>query len=267
MILFNGKEKSQDLDNIIRSSLQARPVNRKLGIVIVGKDLPSIKFVNIKKKLCEGFGIEVALLSLNGELSDNEIIKMVSDFCADDKIGGVVIQLPLPRPSLNRLLELIPAEKDVDCISPTSLKKFYSNDFSKLSPVVRAFNSFLKFSGLELLNLDTTVIGKGFLVGEPLGHYILQQGGKVQFILDYKAGDPINCHLLLLSAGQPELVRGECLVEGCNVVDFGSSVVNDHTIGDFDLKSAMGHLGAVSPSPGGMGPIVTRYLIMNFLGI
>jgi methylenetetrahydrofolate dehydrogenase (NADP+)/methenyltetrahydrofolate cyclohydrolase len=95
----------------------------------------------------------------------------------------------------------------------------------------------------------------------------LQQGAKVQFILDYKAKKPLNCHLLVLSAGSPELVKGEYISEKCSVVDFGSSVINNKTIGDLDLKSAIGHLGVVSPSPGGMGPLVTRFLIMNFLGI
>ena len=234
---------------------------------MVGNNESSKKYVNIKKGLCEGFSIPVEVVELDESLSDSEIQAKISSVCADIGVGGVIIQLPLPRRSLDSLVDLIPTKKDVDCLSKESSKKFYSNDFSKLSPVVRAFKNYLEFSEINPKNIDTVIIGKGSLVGEPLGHFLLQQGAKVQFALDYKTNFPINCHLLITSAGSPALVKGESLPEGCNVVDFGSSVLDNKTIGDFDLKSTIGHLGFVSPSPGGMGPLVTRYLLMNFLGI
>lgn len=268
MTLFTGREEAQKLDNIIRQKIaEEGSVEKILSILMVGDNPSSQKYVDLKKRLCEGFGIPVDVTVLNSTLPDEEIAAKTVEICEDDRVGGVVIQLPLPRESLNKIIELIPEEKDVDRISQSSLKKFYKNDFSKLSPVIRAFKNYLEFSRINLKNIDTIIIGKGFLVGEPLGHYLLQQGAKVQFVLDYKANLSLNCQLLVLSAGYPELVKGESIPKGCNVVDFGSSVIDNKTIGDLDPKSAMGHLGFVSPSPGGMGPLVTRYLLMNFLGI
>lgn len=277
MILFNGREEAYKLDEKIREKLKENPSlkdsSRRLCIILIGENASSQKYVNLKKRLCEEFGISVSVIKIDEGLSDKEIRHKVDTLCKDNSIKGVIIQLPLPRPSLDFLLNLIPEEKDVDRISPNSVKRFYAENISKiaepykLSPVVRAFKYFLDYAKINPRNLETTIIGKGFLVGEPLGHFLLQQGAKVQFILDYKANSPLNCHLLILSAGSPELVKGECISEKCNVVDFGSSVINNRTIGDLALKTAIGHLGVVSPSPGGMGPLVTRYLIMNYLGI
>jgi methylenetetrahydrofolate dehydrogenase (NADP+)/methenyltetrahydrofolate cyclohydrolase len=259
VVLFNGREEAQKLDNILRQKIaEDGCVEKTLSILMVGDNASSQKYIDLKKKLCEGFCIPVVVKVLNSALSDEEIEAETAKICEDDRVGGVVIQLPLPRESLNKIIELIPEEKDVDRISQPS---------TKLSPVIRAFKNYLEFSRVELKNIDTIIIGKGFLVGEPLGHFLLKQGAKVQFILDYKANQPLNCQLLILSAGYPALVKGEYISKGCNVVDFGSAVLDNKTIGDLDSKSAMGHLGFVSPSPGGMGPLVTRYLLMNFLGI
>jgi methylenetetrahydrofolate dehydrogenase (NADP+)/methenyltetrahydrofolate cyclohydrolase len=277
VILFNGREEALKLDFRIKEELEKNPslkgLNNTLCIILIGNNSSSRRYVDLKRCLCEGFGINVLVEEVDDSLSDEGIRTRVGDLCRKDSIKGIIIQLPLPRPSLDSLLSLIPEEKDVDKISPKSIKKFYSEDFSKnskdikFSPVIRAFKYFLDYARINPRNIETTIIGKGFLVGEPLGHFLLQQGAKVQFVLDYKAKFRLNCQLLVLSAGYPELVKGECISEMCNVVDFGSSVVNNKTIGDLDLKSAIGHLSFVSPSPGGMGPLVTRFLIMNFLGI
>jgi methylenetetrahydrofolate dehydrogenase (NADP+)/methenyltetrahydrofolate cyclohydrolase len=273
VILFNGREEALKLEEKIKEKLAQNPVLKGSGnclcIIMIGGNPSSKKYVDLKKRLCSRLGISVLVEVINESLSDKEIASKVQSLCNE----GVIIQLPLPRPSLNFILGLIPEEKDVDQISPKSVKRFYTNCFSEINktsnipPVIRAFKYFLDYARINTRNVETTIIGKGFLVGEPLGHFLLQQGAKVQFILDYKANQPLNCQLLVLSAGSPELVKGEYISKNCNVVDFSSSVVDNKTIGDLDLKSAIGHLGVVSPSPGGMGPLVTRFLVMNFLGI
>ena len=267
MQLFDGKAHALKLEKKITGFLEMSPPKKELAIIMVGENPASQKYVNLKKNLCEKLGVPVRVYKISADLEDQKIFDEIAETFASPQVGGGIIQLPLPRESLNKALELIPEEKDIDRISPKSQEKFYSGDFSKLPPTVRAFDYFLTNSNIDPNNLDTIIVGQGFLVGRPLGHYLAQRGTKAQFILDYKTNQPLNCHLLVLSAGSPELVRGESILKRCHVVDFGSSVKNGNTIGDLDLKSRIGHLGIVSPSPGGMGPLVTRFLLMNFLGI
>jgi len=115
--------------------------------------------------------------------------------------------------------------------------------------------------------LKAVVIGEGYLVGKPAAQYLKSKNYQVTVINDYQTGQKIDADLLVLSAGIPNLVRGEDISEGCDVVDFGSSVVYGKTVGDLAQESSLEHLGLVSMSPGGVGPLVVRYLIMNFLSI
>ncbi len=267
MQIFDGKTQALLLDQEISRYISENPLNTTLAVIMVGENSASQKFVDLKLALCKKLGIPAKHYQIPAKRSDGEIFTQISEIFANPQVSGGIIQLPLPRESLNQALNLIPEEKDIDRISPKSQKEFYDGDFSKLSPTVRAFEHFIKYSNLETDNLETIVVGKGFLVGAPLGYYLASHGSTVQYLLDYKTGKPLNCHLLILSAGSPELVKGESIAEGCNVVDFGSSVVHNKTIGDLDLKSRLDHLGVVSLSPGGMGPLVIRYLLMNSLGI
>jgi methylenetetrahydrofolate dehydrogenase (NADP+)/methenyltetrahydrofolate cyclohydrolase len=156
-------------------------------------------------------------------------------------------------------------EKDIDVISSESKRKFYSGDFSRLPPVVRAFQNFVDSCGIELSGSRAVVIGEGDLVGKPISFYLSKKGADVETNSSYNGNEKINCDVLVLAAGVPGLVKGENISDGCNVVDFGSSVIDGKCVGDLDMSSSLDHLGCVSKSPGGMGPLVVRYLLLNFL--
>jgi len=293
MILFNGKHHSKVLETRIKESLFTINPFNKLAIVMIGEDPASQKYVSLKENTCNRLGIKTFVELINQNQDDKAIFSRVKDIFNDNQVSGGIIQLPLPRKSLKSVLGTIPLEKDIDMISSKSMRRFYSDDFSKLSPVVRSLEYFLAVNEVNTQDLAVTVIGNGFLVGRPVSYFLLEKGAKVT-VLDsmafvekdknsvpglpvtfnqinyrdsYNKGDKLGCDLLVLSAGVPNLVNGEALKEGCHVVDFGSAVVNGKTVGDFDLESDLGHLGVISPSPGGMGPLVVRFLIMNFLGI
>ena len=164
-------------------------------------------------------------------------------------------------------MSLIPREKDIDLLSPESQLSYYSGDFSKLPPVVHATDYFIKENHLKTEGMRVIVLGHGFLVGKPVAHYLRHVGAQVEVIEDYKRQKPLSCQLLVLSAGLPNLVDGGDISKGTHVIDFGSSVVGGRTVGDLDMNTKLDHLGVISPSPRGMGPLVVRFLVGNFLGV
>jgi methylenetetrahydrofolate dehydrogenase (NADP+) / methenyltetrahydrofolate cyclohydrolase len=267
MQLFNGKAEAQKLEEEISLKLSSLTEPPKLLVVQIGENEGSEKYINLKVKLCEKLGIGVKYSRIDKAISDDELFSTVWEAFADSDIGGGIIQLPLPRPGLERLLDSIPIQKDIDLLSSEAQKRFYSGDYSRLMPVLRATEHFIRYCGLSPRGLKVTVIGKGFLVGKPVCHYLESLGATVNVIDDHKKNEKIDCQLLVLSAGVPGLVSGANIVNGCHVVDFGSSVVNGKTVGDLDTDPGIDHLGYVSLSPGGMGPLVVRYLIMNLLEI
>jgi methylenetetrahydrofolate dehydrogenase (NADP+) / methenyltetrahydrofolate cyclohydrolase len=265
--LFDGKKEAQKLDLIISEAIKSTLSVPGLAIVQVGENKESEKYANLKVNYCKSLGIPIVYKKIDASNLDSEILNEVKGIFADETTGGAIVQLPLPRSTLDEVLGLIPFERDVDIISPQAQERFYSGRPTRLMPVVRALKHFLDSYGIEIKDLKTVVIGKGFLVGSPVCHYLQQLGAKVTVIDKYNKNNSIDCQLAVLSAGIPNLVSGADIVNNCHVVDFGSSVVDGMAVGDLDMKSKLDHLGFVSASPGGMGPLSVRYLIMNLLKI
>ena len=272
MQLFNGKEYARKLDVKITEFLKHNNLTKKLLIIQIGDNAESQKYINLKKKVCERLGVLIQVEYFSSGLSDELIHQNINDLVNNDIVGGVIIQLPLPRQSLQKVLDLIPHNKDVDLLSSINLAQFYGGNFQKLPPVVRAIKYFMEVNEIDTQNMTAVVIGAGELVGRPLSFFLAQQGLKVE-VLDkkinydkvYAPGINIKGDVLISAAGVPNLVKGEDISAGCHVIDFGSSVLNGKTVGDIDIGSKLDHLGIFSPSPGGMGPLVVRFLIINFL--
>jgi methylenetetrahydrofolate dehydrogenase (NADP+)/methenyltetrahydrofolate cyclohydrolase len=267
MKVFDGKFFAPTLEEKIKDYLGSHKVFGILAIVQIGSNPSSEKYISLKKKLCDKLGIKAEVYQMEDSLSDDELKSRIKKLFEDESVTGGIIQLPLPRASLKPILDLIPTEKDIDLLSSASKERFYNGDFSRLSPILRALDYFLKNCDIDIEDKKVIVIGDGELVGKPTHFYLSRLGANSEIINSYKTGQKLDCDLLILSAGIPYLVDGEDVSEGCSVVDFGSSVVNEKTAGDLDSRSKLDHLAFVSPSPGGVGPLVVRFLVMNFLNI
>jgi methylenetetrahydrofolate dehydrogenase (NADP+) / methenyltetrahydrofolate cyclohydrolase len=286
MQLFEGKIHAEKLDAYLQQVILKNSPKGKLLILLIGDNPASVKYTGIKVKLCEKLGIPVQLEKLSQNLSDDEIYARVKNLFDDPSISGGLIQLPLPRPSLNKIIALIPPHKDVDLISSTRIQQFESGDFSYLPPVVRAFNYYFLTSALgvchdigdyvdiskslqyikeEVKKYQFYVIGNGLLVGKPISQFLYQLGARITVDENYHKGTNIYSDFLILGTGVPKLVVGDNISAKCNVIDFGTGVLDEKVAGDLDVTSNLDHLNFVSLSPGGIGPVVVRFLLANFL--
>lgn len=265
MKIFDGKKQARKVEKKIIDILEknSKVASKILAIVIIGEDASSEKFVKIKTRVCDRLGINYRIFNVSEDLDDEKIFNTVKEIFQNDDVGGGIIQLPLPRQSLYKVLDIIPIEKDIDLISTEGKDNFYSGDFSTLSPVIRAFKNFINENNIELKSTRATVVGDGELVGKPISFYLGKNGADVAVLSNYDGESPLDCDILILAAGVPNLVRGENISLGCHIVDFGSSVVGGKCVGDLDMGSDLEHLGCVSKSPGGMGPLVVSYLLLN----
>lgn len=238
MRIFDAQKYKQILDNKIQEYIAANPVTKKLGIVQLGDDEASTKYINLKKKYCAQFGIEVEHLVSD---TDQDIL----NFLSRRDLGGIIIQLPIPDDKKN-LLNKIPQDKDIDCLNKSHFT----------SPVVKAVSLFLE----EVGDFESAVvIGDGVLIGKPIYNFLGSRGKDVRLEDSYSTGTKLSEDVIVVGVDSLGLVCGQDLNADASVVDFG--------VGAFDVKSEIEHLNVVCPSPGGMGPLVVRFLVMNFLGI
>jgi len=267
MELFDGKLEAKKLDLFISEKVRELSTLGKLAIIQIGTDEVSKKYVDLKLKVCVSLGITAEYIFIRESLADEEINNRIREILSRSEVTGAIIQLPLPRKSLKSVLNLLPADKDVDVLSSTNQFQYYSNELNFAPPVVRALKYFLDINDIEVHNKDVCIVGNGFLVGRPLEHFLTVSRAKVSVIANYVSGNALNYQLIILSAGIPKLVSGLDIAKNAVVIDFGSSILDGKVTGDLDIKSDLSHLSIVSPSPGGMGPLVVRFLILNHMKV
>lgn len=264
MELFNSTIHQKILDEKIIATTNNVAISKKLLIFQIGDNPTSEKYVAIKSKTAQRLGLQVEFIKLSETIVDEELHNNFKDLCADDVYSGIIVQLPLPRKSLNGILDLIPQAKDIDILSTKDRGALKNGTSLYLPPTLRATLYFCETVGLNIESLKVFLVGRGFLIGQPIEDYLSMKVASVVVTENYK-NEFINADLVVLGAGVPKLVKGENLKDGCCVIDFGSNVVDGKIVGDLDMTSKLDHLGAISTSPGGLGPIVVRFLFINFL--
>jgi methylenetetrahydrofolate dehydrogenase (NADP+)/methenyltetrahydrofolate cyclohydrolase len=284
MQIFDGKKEARNLENIISRKVSEKPLQGFLGIVLIGEDAASEKYVGYKIALCDKFFIPWRLYRINSDLSDSDIETRFQYILSKDSPAGIIIQLPLPRESLYNLLDLSPLEKDLDLLSNKSMTQFRQKNAIFKPPVVRSLELFLLVNKIKSEGLSVKIVGGGRLVGEPIAYFLANNKANVTIMdgdervkarighkertkmtNDYNSGELIKAGLVVGATGQAELIKGEDLASGTHLVDFGSVVRDGKVLGNFDKHSRKEHLGHISLVPGGMGPLVVRYLLLNFL--
>jgi len=266
MEFFNGVAQALKLEDKIANAT-AFSKHSKLLLVLIGDNPASEKFVSLKLKLCQKYSVACEVKKFSAS-NLPKIESFLRSAALDENVGSIIIQLPLPDKTMYSLLDLIPVAKDIDMLSEASKKLFYTGDFSKPSPIIHAVEHFIYSTQLNYDSLaNVGIIGNGELVGRPLYYYFSQKVANTTQIVDYKTNERLNSDLLILATDIPNLVLGQNISNNCHVIDFGSTVINGKTVGNLDLSSKLDHLGIVSKSPGGMGPLVVRYLVMNHLKI
>lgn len=286
MKIFSGRLEAAKLDEIIKEDLLKKSYRGSLAIVQIGENQISEVFIRVKTRLCDRFGIKHIVYRVNSDLSDSIIKNQILEIINNKNVTGVIIQLPLPRKSLYNLLNLIPLDKDLDCLSDKSLVQLRENKPLYLPPAVRSLKHFLTVNKVKTSNLNVVMIGSGRLVGKPISYFLLHNKASLTIMdsnkevikefsswpgikleKNYRKNQKIKANLVITATNISNLLNGDDLVPGSNVVDFGASTANGKIKGNFNIESKTKHLDNLSLVPGGMGPLVIRYLIMNFLRI
>ena len=263
MKIFDGNFHASLLDKHLDIVVQSMKFVPGLAIVQIGNNSASSKYVQIKQRYGNEHNIPVEVYCYEDSKPYWFLHDELSRICARSDIGGVIVQLPLPGNSHYKLLDLIPRDKDVDLLASESRNAYLSGDITLLSPVVRAFKYFYDHAAEQSSIISIGVVGDGGLVGAPIFTYLIHKKLTVDLITDYTPGEALDYDLLILGTGNALLVDPQDIKDDCHVVDFGTYFVDGKIIGDLNTYVNYDHLGIVSKTPGGMGPLVVRYLFYN----
>ena len=267
-----------ELQRDIRA-LGARGVTPGLAAVLVGDDPASATYVRMKGKACDEAGLYHETIRLAKETTEAELLALVERLNADHKIHGILVQLPLPKQiNTQRVLHRVSPEKDVDGFHPENVGKVSIGDPTGFRPATPyGVQQLLVRSGVETTGTHVVIVGRSTIVGRPMAALLLQDGpgGNATVTVCHSRTRDIKSvtrqgDILIVAIGKAGFVTGEMIKPGAVVVDVGVNRVDDPSlkkgyrlVGDVQFEEAKKVAGAITPVPGGVGPMTITMLLYN----
>jgi methylenetetrahydrofolate dehydrogenase (NADP+)/methenyltetrahydrofolate cyclohydrolase len=272
-VILDGKRLSEKIRSRLKE--EVKELREKAGrsptlaVVLVGDDPASEIYVRNKIKACENVGIRSIEKRLPATVSQEELNGIVKELNDDDAIDGVIVQLPLPEHlSCRSVINYISPEKDVDGFHPVNAGKcmlgLYDEGLMPCTPagVMKFFEEY----GIELEGKNAVMVGHSNIVGKPLASMLLNANATVSVCHVYTkdlAHYTRNADILCVATGVPHLIKADMVKEGAVVIDIGISRVNGRIVGDVDFEKVKEKASAITPVPGGVGPMTVTMLLYN----
>ena len=268
--IIDGKAVAARIRERVREEVAALPSPPGLATILVGDDPASAVYVRMKREDSAEVGIESFHHEPGGEASQEELAALIESLNADDRVHGILLQLPLPgHLDQDPLIGLIDPLKDVDGLTPLSAGLLAQGRREALAPCTPAgVMELLREADVAVEGARAVVIGRSILVGKPLAALLLAANATVTHCHSRTRDLAAICReadILVAAAGQPGLVSGEMVAEGAVVIDVGTNRVDGKLVGDVDFDSVSERAGALTPVPGGVGPMTRAMLLVNTL--
>jgi methylenetetrahydrofolate dehydrogenase (NADP+)/methenyltetrahydrofolate cyclohydrolase len=245
-----------------------------LAIVLVGADAPSAVYLQQILRTCQKVGVQGRLVEIGSNAVEDDVCNEIERLNGDPAVAGIIVQMPLPAHiPLRTVIDAIDPGKDIDGIHPRNAGLLSLGYDGFLPATARASVEILKRSGIEIAGKRVVVIGRSNVVGKPAALLLMREHGTVT-VLHSKSRDLArhtrDAEIIVVAAGKPGLVTGEMLSPGVVVVDVGINVVDDgdggeKIVGDVDFASASAVAAAITPVPGGVGPLTNALLLSHLL--
>ncbi len=274
--ILDGKALAQRKREAIAESVthlrEQHDVIPGLAAVLVGDDPASEIYVRGKHRACEAAGMHSSQVKLDAATSQEELEKVIDELNEDDRIDGILVQLPLPiHLDPVAVQERIDPDKDVDALHPVSGGRLLRGDPSFIPATPYGVQTILDDAGIDLTGALVAVVGRSILVGRPLAVLLSLKGVDATVVQCHSrtrdlAGECRRADVLVAAVGVPRLITGEFVKEGAVVIDVGINRLEDGSLcGDVDFDEVKEVAAAITPVPGGVGPMTIAMLLQNTL--
>ncbi|MBP3694986.1 MAG: bifunctional methylenetetrahydrofolate dehydrogenase/methenyltetrahydrofolate cyclohydrolase FolD [Thermoguttaceae bacterium] len=275
--ILNGKELSQTLRAEIAQQvaefIQNTGVTPCLAAILVGDDPASQVYVRNKEKACAAVGMKSQLFRLPAETTEAELLELVARLNADDSVHGILCQLPLPKQISEKvILDAVSPDKDVDAFHPANVGLILQGRPRFLPCTPFGIQEMLKRYEIETAGKHVVVLGRSDIVGKPMAAMMVQRGlgaDSTVTVCHSRTKDLAAvtrlADILIVAIGKPKFVTAEMVKDGAVVVDVGINRTDDGLVGDVDFDAVQGKTSAITPVPGGVGPLTITMLLGNTL--
>lgn len=279
--IINGKDISQTILREVAedvAALKARGVQPGLAVVLVGEDAASQVYVGSKRRTCEELGIASFAHDLPATTTEKKLLTLIDKLNNDPRVHGILVQMPLPKQiSEQKVLEAIDPRKDVDGFHPINVGKMLNGDAAFVPCTPAGVVELLLRSGADPEGKHVVIVGRSNIVGKPLAALLMQKakGGNATVTICHSRTKNLTRHtkeadILIAATGQPEMITARMVKDGAVVIDVGVNRVPDSTrksgtrlCGDVAFGAVSKKAKAITPVPGGVGPMTIAMLMRN----
>lgn len=272
MKLIDGRAISAAVKERVKSGvaeLNKKGITVGLAVIIVGEDPASKVYVANKKKACEALGIISEEYALPEATTEAELLALIKELNSKSSINGILCQLPLPRHLDEKLIiNSIAPEKDVDAFHPQNVGRIMIGDYDFVPCTPAGIMEMLAYEKIEVEGKRCVVIGRSNIVGKPMAMLLLHKNGTVTVChsrtKDLKQ-ECLKADILVAAVGKADFVTADMVKEGAVVIDVGMNRKDGKLCGDVDFDSVKEKASAITPVPGGVGPMTIAMLMQNTL--
>lgn len=281
--LIDGKTIAAEIKNEVRQELSAllhKSIRPKLAAVLVGEDPASQVYIRNKEKACAEAGLDHETFRLPAETPQDELLRLITRLNNEKAVSGILVQLPLPKHiSEPAVIDAIAVTKDVDCFHPYNIGRLMTGDALFLPCTPAGVVELLVREGITISGKHAVIVGRSNIVGKPLANMLVQKSPRANATVTLchtGTSDLMNvtrqADILIAAAGKPEMITGDMIRPGTVVIDVGINRVPDKNsksgsrlTGDVHFESAKEIASAITPVPGGVGPMTIAMLLKNTL--
>ena len=270
-LLIDGKKISTEIKDELKvtvEKLKKQGVETCLAVIQVGDDPASSIYVRNKKRACAYVGIESLSYELPEETTEDQLVKLVKELNENDNVHGILVQLPLPKHiNADMIIRTISPDKDVDGFHPESVGRLCIGEPGFVSCTPAGIIQILKRSGIEIEGKECVVVGRSNIVGKPMSILLLRENGTVT-ITHSRTKDlkevTGRADILVVAIGKPKFITADYVKEGAVVIDVGMHRNEENKLcGDVDFDDIKDKVSAITPVPGGVGPMTIAMLMYN----
>ena len=266
--LIDGKLISTQIKDELKEEVANSGLKATLAVIQVGNDPASSVYVGNKKKACAYIGIESLSYELPEETTEEELLALIDKLNEDDSVNGILVQLPVPKHiDEKKIIDRISPLKDVDGFHPESVGNLCIGNKGFVSCTPAGIIELLKRSDVSIEGKECVVIGRSNIVGKPMALLLLRENGTVTICHSKTKNLKEICKradILIAAVGKPKLITKDYVKEGAVVIDVGIHRMEDKKLcGDVDFDDVFPVAGAITPVPGGVGPMTIAMLMVN----
>ena len=265
--ILDGKALSAKIKENLAEEIKEKGIKPGLAVIIVGNDPASRVYVNNKKKACEVCGIYSEEHALPESTTEEELLSLIASLNKRSDIHGILVQLPLPKGiDSEKVLLAIDHRKDVDAFHPVNVGKIMIGAYDFLPCTPAGVMELIHLTGIEVSGKECVVVGRSNIVGKPQAMLLLHENGTVTICHSRTKNLAEVCRradILVAAVGKPRFITADMVKDGAVVIDVGMNRVDRKLCGDVDFDEVSKKASAITPVPGGVGPMTIAMLMKN----